>query len=252
MPNSFRRRLAEAESPLVGLICGLVDPVATEIVAGAGYDWLLVDGEHATNTPRSVLTQLQAVGGHEVVPVVRPMSHDPALLKQYLDIGAHTLLVPMVDTVEQATAVVASTRYAPDGIRGVGAALGRATQWGRVTDYDRTAGDEVFVIAQVESATGLEHVEEICAVEGIDATLVGPADLAASLGHLGDPGHADVRAAVLDVIQRTTTAGLPAGVYAPDPAFARSCVDAGARFVLVGADVVALARAADDIRQRFW
>lgn len=251
MQNPFRQRLDEAEAPLVGLLCGLVDPVATEITAGAGYDWLLVDGEHAPNTPRSVLTQLQAIAAHPVAPVVRPMSQDPALLKQYLDIGAHSLLVPMVDTAEQATAVVASTRYAPGGIRGVGAALGRATQWGRATEYHQTADDEVFVIAQVESATAVDNVEEICAVDGIDATLVGPADLAASLGHLGEPGHPEVRSAVLDVIERTTAAGLPAGVFAPDPAFARSCTDAGARFVLVGTDVTALAGAVDEIRRQF-
>lgn len=251
MHNPFRQRLDEAEAPLVGLLCGLVDPIATEITAGAGYDWLLVDGEHAPNTPRSVLTQLQAIAAHPVAPVVRPMSHDPALLKQYLDIGAHSLLVPMVDTAEQATAVVASTRYAPGGVRGVGAALGRATQWGRETEYHQTADEEVFVIAQVESATAVDNLEEICAVDGIDATLVGPADLAASLGHLGDPGHPDVRSAVLDVIERTTAAGLPAGVFAPDPAFAGSCTDAGARFVLVGTDATALAGAVDEIRRRF-
>ncbi len=251
MPNPFRQRLEVADGPLVGLLCGLIDPVATEIVAGAGYDWLLVDGEHATNTPRSVLTQLQAISAHPVAPVVRPASHDPALLKQYLDIGAPTLLVPMVDTAEQAAAIVASTRYAPTGIRGVGASLGRATQWGRDTDYLETADDEVFVIAQVESAVALANVEEICAVDGVDATLVGPADLAASLGHLGAPDHPDVRAAVLDAIERTTAAGLPAGVFAPDAAFARTCIDAGAGFVLVGTDVTALASATDDIRRRF-
>lgn len=251
MANPFRRRLAETESPLVGLLCALVDPVAAEIVAGAGYDWLLLDGEHATNTPRSVLAQLQAMAAHDVAPVVRPVSHDPALVKQYLDIGVQTLLVPMVDSAEQATTVVASTRYAPRGIRGVGAALGRVTQWGRDTDYLQRADEDVFVVAQVESTDGLANVEEICAVDGIDATLVGPADLAASLGHLGDPEHPEVRAAVLDVIERTTAAGLPAGVFAPDPAVAASCVDAGARFLLVGTDVTALARATDGIRRTF-
>lgn len=251
MDNPFRRRLAEADSPLIGLLCGLVDPVAVEIVAGAGYDWLLVDGEHAAHTPRSVLSHLQAVAAHPVAPVVRPPSHDPALIKQYLDVGVQTLLVPMVDTAEQATAVVASTRYPPDGVRGVGAAIARASQWGRTADYLDRADEEMFVIAQIESAAALSNVEDICAVDGVDATLVGPTDLSASLGHRGQPGHPDVRSAVLDVIERTTAAGLPAGVFAPDPDMARSCVDAGASFLLVGTDVTALATAIDENRRRF-
>lgn len=251
MDNAFRRRLAEADTPLIGLLCGLVDPVAAEIVAGMGYDWVLVDGEHAAHSPRSVLAHLQAVAAHPVAPVVRPMSHDPALVKQYLDVGAQTLLVPMVDTAEQAAAVVASTRYPPDGIRGVGAAIARAAQWGRTADYLQRADEEMFVIAQIESAAALANVEEICAVDGVDATLVGPTDLSASLGHLGEPGHPDVRAAVLDVIERTTAAGLPAGVFAPDPDMARDCVEAGARFLLVGTDISALAGATDEIRRRF-
>lgn len=251
MDNPFRRRLGDADRPLIGLLCGLVDPVAAELVAGAGYDWLLFDGEHATHTPRSVLAHLQAVAAHPVAPVVRPVSHDPALVKQYLDVGAQTLLVPMVDTAEQATAVVASTRYPPAGVRGVGAAIARASQWGRTTDYLARADDEVFVIAQVESVAALDHVEEICAVDGVDATLVGPTDLSASMGHIGEPGHPEVREAVLDVIRRTTAAGLPAGVFAPDPEFASACVDAGANFLLVGTDIGALAGATDDLRRRF-
>lgn len=251
LDNPFRRRLGQGGDPLVGLLCALVDTVATEVVAGAGYDWLLIDGEHATTTPRSALTQLQAVAAHEVAPVVRPASHDPALLKQYLDVGVQSLLVPMVDTAEQASAVVAATRYPPAGIRGVGATIARAAQWGRTTDYFERADEEVVVIAQIESATALANVEEICAVEGVDATLIGPTDLSASLGHLGDPGHPEVRAAVLDAIERTTAAGLPAGVFAPDPDLARDCVEAGARFLLVGTDVGALAGASDELRRRF-
>ena len=251
MTNQFRDRLRGTDGPLVGLLSALTDPVAAEIVAGAGYDWVLIDGEHAPHTPRSVLALLQAMAAHDPVPVVRVASHDAALVKQYLDIGAQTLLVPMVDSPEQATAIAASTRYAPTGVRGVGAALGRVTQWGRDTDYLRRADDEVFVIAQIESSTALDNLEAICAVDGIHATLVGPVDLSASLGHLGEPDHHEVRAAVLDVIERTTAAGLPAGVFAPDPDFAASCIDAGARFVLVGTDVGALASAVDELRGRF-
>ena len=246
--NRFKRRLDTGEVQY-GIWAGLADPVAAEIVAGAGFDWMLIDAEHAPNDLRTVLAQIQAVAAYPVSPVVRPVRADAALIKQYLDLGAQSILAPMVESAAQAQDIARSMRYPPQGRRGV--ATARAARWGRVTDYWSGADDEACLIAQIESRAGLAALPAIAAVDGIDALFVGPSDLAADLGHLGDPGHAEVRAHVCGAIAAIRDAGKPAGVLATSPELAAQYTAAGAAFVAVGVDTMLLARSTAELAERF-
>ncbi|MFL9867583.1 4-hydroxy-2-oxoheptanedioate aldolase [Paraburkholderia fungorum] len=244
--NTFKRALAEGK-PQFGLWAALADAYVTELLATAGFDWLLIDNEHAPNDVRSTLAQLQAVAAYASHPVVRPVRSDSALIKQLLDIGAQTLLLPMIDTAEQAADAVAATRYPPQGIRGVGSALARASRWNRIPDYLNTAADELCVLVQVETVQGLENLSAIAAVEGVDGVFFGPADLSASMGLLGKPGDARVREAICSGIRTVRDAGKAAGVLAPDAGIAAEYLAAGATFVAVGTDTGLLSRAAADL-----
>lgn len=241
--NPFKHALAEGK-PQFGLWAALADPYVVELLATAGFDWLLIDNEHAPNDVRSTLAQLQAMAAYPTHPIVRPVRSDTALIKQFLDIGAQTLLLPMIDTVEQAREAVAATRYPPDGVRGVGSALARASRWNRVPDYLARASDELCVLVQVETVTGLASLDAIAHVDGVDGVFFGPADLSASMGFLGKPGEESVRAAIRDGIRTVRLAGKAAGVLAPDRAFAGEYLDAGATFVAVGTDTGLLSAAA--------
>ncbi|OAJ62524.1 2,4-dihydroxyhept-2-ene-1,7-dioic acid aldolase [Paraburkholderia ginsengiterrae] len=244
--NTFKHALSEGK-PQFGLWAALADAYVTELLATAGFDWLLIDNEHAPNDVRSTLAQLQAVAAYATHPVVRPVRSDSALIKQFLDIGAQTLLLPMIDTAQQAADAVAATRYPPQGIRGVGSALARASRWNRIPDYLTTAADELCVLVQVETVQGMENLPAIAAVDGVDGVFFGPADLSASMGLLGKPGDARVREAIRGGIQTVRHAGKAAGVLAPDPAIAADYLDAGATFVAVGTDTSLLSRAAADL-----
>ncbi|HYH23167.1 MAG TPA: 4-hydroxy-2-oxoheptanedioate aldolase [Azospirillum sp.] len=244
--NAFKRALAEGRTQF-GLWLGLADPYCAEIAAGAGFDWLLIDGEHAPNDVRSVLAQLQAVAPYPNHPIVRPVAGDTAVIKQMLDIGAQTLLVPMVESAEQAAALVAATRYPPHGVRGVGAALARASRWNAVARYLNRAEEEICLLVQVESRRGLDNLDAIAAVAGVDGVFFGPADLSASLGFIGEPGNPVVKAAIEDGIARVAAAGKAPGVLATDEALARGYVAKGARFVGVGVDTTLYARAAGSL-----
>jgi len=226
-------------------------PLVAEICAGSGLDWLLVDAEHSPNGLESLLAQLQAVHGHPVTPVVRPPVADPVLIKQYLDLGVQNLLVPMVDTPEQARAVVRATAYPPAGVRGVGSALARASRWGRVEGYLSYAAASISVVVQIESAEAVANVESIAATDGVDGLFIGPSDLAASLGVLGRQDHPDVQEAVLHCLAAAGRLGRKVGVNAFDPALARRYLHAGADFVLVGADVQLLARGSERLAADF-
>jgi 4-hydroxy-2-oxoheptanedioate aldolase len=243
--------LKSGERAQIGLWLGLTDPVCAEICAGAGFDWLLIDGEHAPNDVRSTLAQLQALAPYSVNPIVRPVSGNVPLIKQLLDIGAQTLLVPMVESAEQAKQLVSAMRYPPAGIRGVGAALARASQWNRVTDYLHQANDQMCLLVQVETRLGLENLDGICAVEGVDGVFIGPADLSAALGHLGKPGHPDVARAIEDAIRRSRSAGRAAGILSTDETLLRRYLSLGCSFVAVGLDVNLLARASQDLARKF-
>lgn len=248
MENEFKKALS-AGKVQIGLWASFASAYPIEIVASAGFDWLLIDGEHGPNDLRSVLSQLQAVSGYPVHPVVRLPIGDPVLIKQYLDIGAHTLLIPMVETGEQARQLVAATRYPPHGIRGVASA--RASRWGAVDDYFKRASELVCLLVQVETAKGVDNLDEILAVEGLDGIFIGPSDLAASLGHLGDPGHPDVIAKVRSSIIRIAKAGKAAGVLTTDNALAQSFIENGVTFCAVGIDTMMLAQAARALARKF-
>ena len=249
-PNLFKRRLAAGE-PLTGLWLGLVSAYTAELCAVSAFDWLLVDCEHAPNGVASTLAQLQAIAPYAAQPVVRPPIGDTVLIKRYLDIGAQTLLIPMVETAAQAQALVAATRYPPEGVRGVGAALGRASRWGRAGGYLTGAAEEICLLVQIEPVTGMENLEAIASVPGIDGVFIGPSDLAASYGHLGQPQHPDQRRMISDAVARLRRLGKPAGILATDDAFARDCLAEGFGFVAVGTDVGLLARGVDDLAARF-
>jgi 4-hydroxy-2-oxoheptanedioate aldolase len=249
-PNPFKAALARGE-PQVGLWMSLGEAYVAELCASTGFQWLLVDGEHAPHDVRSILASLQAVAPYPAHAVVRAVQADTALIKQLLDIGARNLLVPMIDTAEQAAAVVAATRYPPLGVRGVGAAVARASRWSGRADYLQAADDEVCLLLQAESATALRHLTAICAVEGVHGVFIGPADLAASMGHRGNPGHPEVQAAIDEAIRTIVASGKAAGTLTTDTAAARRYLDMGATFVAVGVDVLLLANAARHLAADF-
>jgi 4-hydroxy-2-oxoheptanedioate aldolase len=226
-------------------------PLVAELCAGSGLDWLLVDAEHSPNGLESVLAQLQAIHGYPVHTLVRPPVNDVVLIKQYLDLGVQNLLIPMVNSAAEAEAAVAATRYPPHGVRGVGSALARASRWNRIPDYLARAADTVSVTVQVESGAAVDSVQEILKVEGVDAIFLGPSDLAASMGLLGQQEHPDVRSAVEHCLAAAGAAGKPAGVNAFNPATAHRYLAAGAAFVLVGADVAVLARGSEALAAEY-
>lgn len=247
-PNVFKHRLGDPAAAVQwGFFVSLADPVAAEIAAGAGFDVIVIDVEHGPNDVRTILGQLQAIAAAGVEAAVRVPDDDPAFIKRILDLGARTLIVPMVDTVEQAAGVVRATRYPPDGIRGVSSA--RAARWGRVPSYHATAADDLCVIVQVESATGLGNIREISAVEGVDAVFIGPMDLASSLGHLADGTHPDVVAIVAAALGDISTSGAAPAVMAMTGDLVATYCDAGARLVAVGVDTAMLAAATSALRR---
>ncbi len=245
--SRFGDRLAEGR-PLLGLWQALATPYTAEICASAGYDWLLLDGEHAPNTLQTLLGQLQAVAPYPVEPIARVPVGEAAIIKQYLDIGFRTLLVPMVESAAQAARIVAATRFPPRGIRGVASATSRASGFGAEADYLATAHERICLIVQIESRAGLDAIEAIAGVEGIDALFIGPADLAGSLGHLGDPRHEEVQTAITDALARIRAASKPAGIFAISPDDARARIAAGIGFVSVGTDIGLLVNGARALR----
>ncbi|MDF9276915.1 aldolase/citrate lyase family protein [Arthrobacter sp. EH-1B-1] len=251
LTTTFRDVMATAERPLAGMWVCSGSPLIAELCAGAGLDWILIDAEHSPNSLETILAQLQAIHGYPVHTMVRPPVNDTVLIKQYLDLGVQNLLIPMVHSAAEAEAAVAATRYPPEGVRGVGSALARAARWNRVPDYLARAGETVSVAVQIESAAAVEAVEDILAVEGVDAIFMGPADLAASMGLLGQQEHPKVRAAVERCLDAAKKAGKPAGVNAFNPDTARHYMDAGAGFILVGADVALLARGSEALAAQF-
>ncbi|MGN6404239.1 HpcH/HpaI aldolase family protein [Sinomonas sp.] len=253
--RTFRHALEQAgdhqNSAKIGLWVCSGSPLVAEIMAGSGADWLLIDAEHSPNSLESVLAQLHAVHGYPVLPMVRLPWNDVVLIKQYLDLGAQNLLIPMVNDAEQARAAVAAVRYPPHGVRGVGSALARAARWNRIPDYLARADETISLAVQIETTEAVENVKDILAVDGVDAIFIGPSDLAASMGYLGQQEHPEVVAAVERCLAAAQEAGKPAGVNAFVEATARRYIDAGARFVLVGADVAILARSSEELAARF-
>ena len=244
--NAFKDALAKGK-PQIGLWLALANNYTAEIAATAGFDWVLIDGEHAPNDVRSILGQLQTLAAFSSHAVVRPVEAKVALIKQLLDVGAQSLLLPMIETAEQARSVVAATRYPPVGVRGVGASIARASRWNRDANYLHEADDQVCVLLQVESQRGIDNLDEIAAVDGVDGVFFGPADLSASMGHRGNPNAPEVQDAIDTGITRVRAAGKAPGILATDAKLARRYLELGALFVAVGVDASLLARAAREL-----
>ena len=251
LPPTLVDAIEASRRPLIGgwIVSG--SPIAAEIMAGSGLDVVLIDGEHSANSLESLQTQLQVVAGTPAIPLVRVPIGETAIIKQVLDLGAQNLLVPMVDTAEQAEAIVRAAHYPPRGVRGVGSALARSARWNRVEDYLSSAAEMIALVVQIETAAAVSNVDAILAVDGVDAIFVGPADLAASMGLIGQQEHPDVVASVELAIAAARSVGKPVAVNAFVPATAQRYLDAGADLVFVGADVALLARGSEALADRF-
>lgn len=247
--NSFKHAIAKGELQ-IGLWSTLGSTVGAEILGDAGFDWILLDTEHTPNELPDLVAQMQAMGRSPTTPIVRPAWNDTVLIKRILDIGAQSILLPYVQNADEARQAVAATRYPPNGVRGV-TGSGRASRYGRVKDYLATADSEICVLTQVETSAALEQLDAIAGTEGVDGVFIGPADLAASMGHVGQPGHADVQAAIKDAVTRLKSAGKPAGILTANPDEAKRYIDWGFTFVAVGIDLLLLSRSADNLLQSF-
>jgi len=246
----FKQRLCSGETQ-IGLWLGLADAYCAELAANAGFDWLLIDGEHAPNDLRGMLGQLQAIAPYASQAIIRPVVGDSALIKQLLDIGAQTLLVPMVESADQARELVRAMHYPPQGIRGVGSALARASRWNSIPGYLDQADAQMCLLVQIENLEGLANLDAIAQVDGVDGVFIGPADLSASMGYRGNPGHPAVQAAIEDAIARVRQAGKAAGILSADPTLARRYIELGAAFVAVGVDTTVLMRGLQSLAATF-
>jgi 4-hydroxy-2-oxoheptanedioate aldolase len=247
--NAFKHALRQGKLQ-IGLWSSLCSNIAAEIISDSGFDWILLDTEHSPNEIPDLVTQLQAMQAGSATPIIRPAWNDAVLAKRALDIGAQSLLFPYVQNAEEARRAVASTRYPPHGIRGVSVAA-RASRYGRTLGHLTKANDEICVLVQVETGPALAQIESIARVEGVDGVFIGPSDLAASLGHLGNPQHADVQKAIEDAVRRLKAVGKPAGILTGNEEEARRYIGWGYLFVAVGADVGLLARNADALAKKF-
>ncbi len=248
--NPFKAALKNDEIQY-GFWLGLANAYSAEICAGSGFDWLLIDGEHAPNTLDTILHQLQVLAGFPVHAVVRPVEGTNANIKQLLDIGARNLLIPMIESVGQAQAMVEACRYPPNGVRGVGTALARAADWNRTENYLKRADDEICLLLQVESQKGLDALDDILQTEGVDGVFIGPADLAADLGHIGQPAHPEVKRIVSGALRRIRAAGRAPGILATDQTLVEHYKNCGALFIAVGVDTVLLANAATSLAAHY-
>ncbi|MEH6580250.1 MAG: 4-hydroxy-2-oxoheptanedioate aldolase [Amphritea sp.] len=248
--NHFKQQLKTGPAQ-IGLWLGLANAYTADLLASTGFDWLLIDAEHAPNDLQTIVSQLQAMAPHPVAPIVRPPWPDHVRIKQLLDLGVQTLLAPMVESGEQAAQIVAACRYPPQGIRGVGGALTRASRFDQTPDYLHTANDEICVLIQIETRKGLENLDEVIATEGVDGVFIGPSDLSASMGHLGNPGHPQMQLAIEDALSRIIRAGKAAGIMIADQTLAQRYLELGAKFVAVGADTELLVKASTELARTF-
>ncbi|MFK7763565.1 MAG: HpcH/HpaI aldolase/citrate lyase family protein [Roseobacter sp.] len=237
--NRFKKALSEDET-LFGCWMSMAEGYTAEIMGHAGFDWLLIDGEHSPNDIRSIKDQIVALKGSDSHPVVRVPVGETWVIKQALDVGAQTILVPMVETAAQAEDLVRACRYPPDGTRGVGYAVGRVSDFGQMENYGPTANDQISLLVQVETRTGLDNLDAILSVEGVDGVFIGPADLSASLGYLGQTMHPDMQATILSALKRISDSGKAAGILTSDEGMIQASLDAGARFVAVAMDIALL------------
>ncbi len=248
--NRFKRAI-KAGQPQFGLWVALADAGCAEICAGAGFDWLLLDAEHGPNDLRTLLAQLQAVAPYDSHPIVRLQVGDTHLIKQVLELGTQSLLIPMVETAEQAVSLVEAMQYPPAGVRGVGSVLARSSRWNRIPNYLKRAGEEMCLMVQIETRRGVENLREIVAVPGVDGVFIGPADLSASMGHIGEMNHPDVLSTIDRCIAAIRGAGKAPGILAFDDKLIKHYRESGCLFIAVGADSLLLSQAADQLAARF-
>lgn len=248
--NTFKQNLQQGKLQL-GMWLGLANSYTAELLACTGYDFLLIDGEHAPNDVRSVLPQLQAIAPYNSAPVVRPNYNDPVLLKMYLDIGAQSFLIPMIQNKEQAIAAIRATRYPPEGIRGVGSALARASRWNNVEGYLHKANEEICVLVQVETKEAVDNLDEILSVEGVDGVFIGPADLSADMGYMGNPNHEQVVKTIEECVKKIKNAGKAPGILMANEQMAKHYIELGALFVAVGVDTTLLSTAAKSLLSKY-
>ena len=248
-PNKFRQDLI-AGKKLIGCWCSLASPITTEILGLAGFDWILLDGEHAPNDTLSFIPQLMALKDSRSAPVVRPSWNDTVEIKRLLDSGFYNLLIPFIQSADEAQRAVAATRYPPQGVRGVSVAM-RNNRYNTVKDYLQVINDNITVLVQIENRTGVEAIAEICAVDGVDGVFIGPSDLAAAYGHLGNAAHPEVQAAMQIIFAAAKAAGKPVGILAPVEADARRYLEQGATFVAVGSDLGAFRGATQALRDKY-
>ena len=248
-PNRFRRDML-AGKRLIGCWCSLANPITTEVLGVAGFDWLLLDGEHSPNDVTTFVPQLMALKDSVSAPVVRPSWNDTVEIKRLLDSGFHNFLIPFVQSADEARKAVAATRYPPQGVRGVSVSQ-RNNRYGTVPDYFSTVNEQICVLVQIESRQGLEAVAEIAAIDGVDGVFVGPSDLAAALGHLGNPNHPEVQQAIAQAFEGARSRGKPVGILAPAEADARRYMALGATFVAVGSDLGLFRGATQALRDRY-
>ena len=249
IPNRFREALL-ARRRLIGCWCSLANPVTTEVLGLAGFDWLLLDAEHAPNDVTTLIPQLLALKDSSSAPVVRPPWNDTVVIKRLLDAGFYNFLIPYVESAEEARRAVAATRYPPAGVRGVSVSQ-RQNRYGTVPDFLKSINANIAVMVQIESAVGLAAVDAIAAVDGVDGIFVGPSDLAAAMGHLGNAAHPDVQQAIRHIFERARAAGKASGILAPVEADARRYIEWGAEFVAVGSDLGVFRSATQALRDRF-
>lgn len=242
--NAFKAGLKQGRLQR-GLWSTINDTLVAEMCAGLGFDWMLFDTEHSALDPVTVLPLLQAVAPYPVSPIVRPGSNNPIEIKKLLDLGAQTLLVPMVNTAEEAAAATAAVDYPPAGIRGV-SSMTRATRFAEVAGYHKSARDEIALLVQVETLEAIDNIADIAATPGIDGIFVGPADLAAALGHVGQASHPEVVSVTIEAVTRIVESGIPAGFLSADTAFADKVTEAGATFVAKDIDMVAMKRGLEE------
>ena len=248
-PNHFKAALGRGELQ-IGLWSSLCSNIVAEIIGGSGFDWILLDTEHSPNELPGLISQMQALATGTATPIVRPAWNDPVLIKRLLDAGAQALLLPFVQDAEEAQAAVAATRYPPEGIRGI-TTSGRAARFGRVGGYLKSAAQEICLLVQVETGEALAQIEAIASVPGVDGVFIGPADLSASLGHIGNPGHPEVQNAMKSAVDRLTKVGAPAGILTPNEAEARRYIEWGYKFVAVGSDLGLVVKGADALARSF-
>jgi 4-hydroxy-2-oxoheptanedioate aldolase len=247
--NHFKHALRKGQ-PQIGLWSHLCSPISTEILGHCGFDWMVLDMEHSPNELPEVLSQLQALGNSPTMPVVRPPWNDMVTFKRLLDIGVQTLIVPYIQNADEARQAVAYTRYPPHGVRGYAGAP-RASGYGRIPDYSKRCTDEICLLLQIETLEGLKHLEAIAQIEGVDGVFIGPGDLSADMGQLGNPKHPEVVAAVEDAFKRIRACGKAPGVLTGDESLARHFIDIGGLFVAVGADQNLLRDSATALAARF-